>query len=322
MKRKLIIGVLIIIFTESYAQNLVPNFDFEDTIACPNGAGALFYASPWVSFSETPDYLNSCAPSCLQPSICYGIPNNWFGSQLAYSGNGYAGIITYSFDFADAREIMGVPLISPLEIGKKYFLSWYVSRAGGIQSRGATNNIGCRFSTVPFDGSNPMLINNTSHYRDTLMILDTLGWTRISGRFTADSTYQYLAIGNFYDDSNTDTIDMDPMGQPWNYAYYFVDNVCVTPDSTNCNPINWVRSDFKNDIVVAFPNPFTENLQIKTNVLGECKVIIYDTFKRKRIIKTFQNMCDLQTSELNQGVYFYSIYKDDIFIKSGKLIKN
>ena len=306
---------------EASSQNLVPNSDFEDTISCPWGAGAIFFAPPWNTYLGTPDYFNNCAPSCSPPTTCYGVPENWAGSQFAFSGNAYAGLAIYEFN-GSFREAMGVPLLTSLNIGRKYYLTCYISRSGEHADHGASNNFGFRFSTVPYNGSNiNIAIDNFSHYHDTTIVTDSIGWTKISGSFVADSAYQYLALGNFYDDAHTDTIDMDPMGQPWNYAYYYVDYVCVTEDSTNCNPINQVNNYFNKKAFSIYPNPFRDRINVKTEETEECTLIIYDIIQRRILIKKFSQEIILNTETLERGIYFYSLSKNGLQLKAGKLVK-
>ena len=70
----------------------------------------------------------------------------------------------------------------------------------------ASNKLGAKFSTVSYSYSNPIQINNFAHVYSDSVIKDTTSWTLIKGEFTADSAYQYISIGNFFDDINTDTI--------------------------------------------------------------------------------------------------------------------
>ncbi len=323
MRISLFICLFFLFNFKTFGQNLVPNPDFEDTIACPNGFGGIICASPWTSYLETPDYFNFCASSCTQPSICFGIPNNWFGSQQPYSGNGYSGLSTYSFGVSNDREVIGVRLINPLLIEKKYYFSCYISRAAGLQTKGATNNFGFRFSTVPFNISsgNGMPINNFSHYHDTTIVVDSIGWTRISGSFIADSAYQYLALGNFYDDANTDTIDMNPMGQPWNYAYYYVDYVCVTPDSGNCILFNSINQNINSNVFSVSPNPFNDYIDIVSTMNDVSELIIYDVFGRKIVSKLIFNKESINLGNIGSGLYLYVISKNGLMLKSGKLLK-
>src|SRR5690606_13972727 len=69
-----------------------------------------------------------------------------------------------------------------------------------------------------------------AHVHSNVILSDTANWTLISGSFTADSAYHYLVIGNFFEDLLTDTLNMD--SGPAAGAYYYVDSVSVSPEST------------------------------------------------------------------------------------------
>src|SRR4051812_43656962 len=85
-----IIAVLISVL--GFAQNLVPNSSFEDTVACPNSISQIDRATGWSSYRQSPDYFNSCAyityPNASEPS-------NIWGYQYSRTGNAYAGFIAY-----------------------------------------------------------------------------------------------------------------------------------------------------------------------------------------------------------------------------------
>jgi hypothetical protein len=87
--------------------------------------------------------------------------------------------------------------------------------------------MGAKFSTDLFYCDSTM--SNDAHVFETNIITDSLGWTRISGTFIADSAYSIIAIGNFFADSVTDTLKFftDFLDQ----SYYFLDDVCVSTDS-------------------------------------------------------------------------------------------
>src|SRR5258708_7934679 len=77
----------------SFAQNLVPNPSFEDTIQCPaNPQPTIDYASHWSTYGSSSDYFNSCANN---NSFIYGVPSNFSGYQNAMHGIAYAGLITW-----------------------------------------------------------------------------------------------------------------------------------------------------------------------------------------------------------------------------------
>jgi len=121
-----------------------------------------------------------------------------------------------------------------------------VSSANKIGQRCATNKTGVLFSTVPYSYSNPPPRNNFAHIYTDSIITDTAGWTTISGTFVADSAYEYIIIGNFFDNSHTDTLLFDSL--TFCVPYYYIDDVCVAIDSNNCSQaqyevINYNASD-------------------------------------------------------------------------------
>jgi hypothetical protein len=125
----------------------------------------------------------------------------------------------------------------------------------------ATNKLGLKFSTIPFDFFNPIPINDSAHVYTNAIISDTVNWVKISGSFTADSAYNYFCIGNFFTDSLTSYIKLDSTAA---IAYYYVDDVCISTDSNYCNSLTGLEiRNFKNPISV-FPNPVANQLTVKT----------------------------------------------------------
>ncbi len=315
---------LVLAFTlsiaESKSQNLVSNPDFEDTLYCPGGPTDIHAANNWGSCKGSPDYFNICAASCLSPQTCVGVPDNFAGTQSAFSGNAYAGIATVAYGGLN-REIMIVQLIETLDIGKIYYLSCYISRAYSDACHGASNNFGFRFSIVEFDFTNTISIDNFSHYRDTNIVADTTNWTLISGSFTADSTYQYLMLGNFYDDNNTDTMNMQLTTLPWNSAYYYVDQVCVTPDSGDCTLFNSVNLNKPESEFLISPNPFKSGVNIQSSLNKECEFIIYDLAGREIVSKRIFQNDYFNLESIEPGIYLYVVKEKNEIIRSGKLLK-
>jgi len=182
------------------AQNLVPNPSFEQYDTCPNSISQVDFVLGWSSFGNTPDYWNAC-------SSVMNVPNTQAGFQNAFDGNAFCGIYTYSSGTTGTpnyREYIGVQLVSPLIIGQKYYVSFKINKPNNLEC--ATNYFGALFSTVPFTETNLPPINITPQIIEPQIITDTINWTNISGAFIADSTYKYIILGNFYSDSNTDTI--------------------------------------------------------------------------------------------------------------------
>ncbi len=260
----------------AFAQtNLVPNPSFEDTINCPQMIGD-FKAANWYVVEQTPDYFNSC---CTTPNQC-SVPSNAIGYRNAPTGNAYCGLFNYNWTFY--REKIGVKLIDTLKIGKKYNLSFKVSsvcKRGNMFSNATTNKVGFLFSTVKYDLSHLSPTNNFSNFKADSLIKDTIGWELISGSFTADSAYSYLNIGNFFDDSHTDT--MTYWHTPGTYvlrAYALIDDIYVGYDSTQDHiGINDVT---EKDISV-YPNPSDTKFTINFNGYYFQSISIVDLLGRQ-----------------------------------------
>jgi hypothetical protein len=342
MKNIILLSFLLFSSVIKAQYNIVPNPSFEQINLCPYqidtaicdlwdtvGQYCIFYHSEswcfdsvlvdWKSFRGTPNYYNACATN----PIC-GVPNNFVvhspKTQFALDGNGYAGILTIGFWPLSGvnREFIGVPLNTPLSPGTTYYVSAYVIRTAthtNYQNEGgASNNLGFRFTTLSYSQHDSIPIDNFAHIVDTNIITDTLNWTRISGSFVADSAYQYVAFGNFFDDAHTDTLDIRadyPGTLEFNYTYYLVDQVCVSTDSTTCELVNSVKA-IEKVAVRSFPNPF--DTYIRFEYPGEAEIFLYDHLQRVIIRKKFSGAIDLNTEGLAKGLYIYNLVgKENIY---------
>jgi len=308
-KLSLLIIAMNTITNSSEAQNLVPNPSMEDTVQCPLSTGHMDDAVGWYATRYSPDYFNPCANA---GGYVNGVPDNFTGHHYAYNGNSYAGLVTYSVYFPPGfREDIGVQLTQSLSIGTKYFVSAYILRTDTIWAidtfKCATNKFGFRFSTVLYY---PGPADNFSHVHSDSIITDSFNWTRIEGSFIADSAYQYLTLGNLYDNANTDTAQC-----AGGYAYYLIDMVCVSTDSINCNGNVGIQERQKSDLII-FPNPVKEMLDVQCSygvkqyslfdVTG--KVILEGEFKKKSN--------QINVSSISNGIYFLQLNKT----KSYKII--
>ncbi len=248
--RKIAVVVITFNFSLLNAQNLVPNPSFEEYTSCPIGVPDLEgKCNNWTSFRGTPDYFNNCS---------YEIGfNNPFGYQVARSGTAYVGFGNFQKTITNLREQVGVELSTQLEVGVKYFISFYISSAYTyLLVSIATNKIGALFTTYQYD--DPDLnypLPNSCHVVTNTIITDTLNWVKVSGSFVADSAYRYLIIGGFFDDTQIDTIHLPYQVVP-QASYYYLDDVCVSSDSvyaetwTSTKEIEQTPFDLS-----LFPNP-------------------------------------------------------------------
>ena len=232
--------LLFIVALHGAAQNLVPNPSFEEYEMCPYTIGFQPGSRPthWRSWLNSPEYFHACAGSLQDIDTLVGVPQNGWGYQYAWDGDAYVGGYMY-WVHDDFREYIGVELLEPLEIGSAYSVSLRVNLAWGgtyDPNMGACNNIGLLFTmdSNAWEGITgpPFPFRNYAHVYSPDIITDSLGWTLVSGVFTADSAYQYLVLGNFFNNALTDTIGLPP----WNgeVAYYFIDDVCVSRQKGGC----------------------------------------------------------------------------------------
>lgn len=289
--------------------NLVPNPGFEIYTVCPNSLSTTLieqvnYATGWQAYRDTPDYFNSCATV----SSGVNVPGNFFGYQQEDTGNAYCGIFTYLN--ADYREYIGCQLSSSLYIGQKYFVSFKINLADQSMVNMSTNKTGVLFSTVPYSETNPAPRNNFAHVYSNTIITDTLNWVTISGVFTADSAYSYLILGNFFDDTNTDTISTGPA--PYK-AYYYIDDVFVTTDSLNASSIPEAG---KNSLHI-FPNPAQSFLTIEftnENYADNSTLTLY-TLPGEKVMEKhigFDNGKYVMSREgLSSGIYLLKVESGD-----------
>ena len=221
-------------------QNLVPNWDFESYTTCPAGISELDKVAPWFNATAaTPDYYNACVPVM---GMC-NCPDAFLGYQQARSGVGFTGFIAYEdggfllcpdpLTSSTWREYMEIQLISPLVAGESYCVEYYVNLPNDVKY--ATETFGMYFSnTIINSGTTVNLLNTPQVVNNAGFITDTVNWTLVSGTYTATGGEQYIIIGNFEDDAGTN-VNCANSGSFNGYAYIFVDDVCVTPDSICCS---------------------------------------------------------------------------------------
>ena len=299
--------------------NLVPNFSFEQIDTCPDSQDQIERCAGWFKFSEpasTPDYYNSCAPVGY-----FNVPYGGSGYQEDHRNcSAYAGLVTFSGSTND-REHIGIQLSQPLTIGQKYFLSFYTVMVEAIISGYhfgmPSNGIGLRLSTIPYNPNNPCPIDNFSHLFSVAIINDTINWNRISGSIVADSAYNYLIVGNFFDDANTDTLHYSCDSCLNALSYYYVDDVCLSTDSLLCNggidniPCNVGIYESNYGMVSnVYPNPASDLLKIIFSGIEDIELNLTDLLGnmilRSKVIN--KKNCTLNLSPVSRGCYLLQIY--------------
>lgn len=320
-----VMGMLNAYYYSLNAQNLVPNFGFEEYDNCPTFGDQIEFCTGWYQYSKdafpetTPDYYNSCSPLNNM-----GIPQSYYLYQPDHRSCGaYIALITWSSSFPEYREHVGVQLSQALVIGQKYYLSFYTVM-GGYGGSGDTtwyydipsNNIGMRLSTVAYSPSSPVPIDNFAHLRSIDIIPDTVNWVRISGSIIADSAYNFLMLGNFYDDANTDTLTQTCGNCINNFSYYLIDDICVSTDSSLCNGgidalpclISIDENNSGNPFSI-YPNPTTDFVIIQNSFNTSFNLTVYNSIGQllysEQVINTDNLLLDV--SNYNNKLLFINI---------------
>lgn len=299
------------------AQNLISDPSFEDYYGCPNQNSQLDSLKHWFTVSETPDYFNICAAGTN-----VAVPLSQLGLQFPRNGNGYTGLFTNCTPFLNAREIFAQHLNSALNIGQIYFVSFFICYSGQYQSFCSSNNFGIKFFV-----NNPKLysfndiVNNNCQYKVDTFLVDSVNWTHYQFSFVADSNYNYMALGNFYDDNHTSYLILDTIITPTGCcSYFFIDDVCLSTDSNLCynvgfqNPIN-----FSQDLINVYPNPFSNKLMVSSvkNIDGidiyDCRSIcVTQAFEFEQVSSTKLNVKKM--TPITDGLYIIIVKTGGHFI--------
>lgn len=309
MKYTLNILLLFTLF-QSFAQNLVPNPSFEDTIACPTGAGQIYNATNWYSPNiSSPDYYQTCAPFPVE------VPTNFNGFESPFNGNAYCGIIIRSnVSWVNFREYIQARLINPLVIGNTYNIRLQLSVPEEMAI--GSDAIGAHFSTEPISSNDNYVLNYSPQASNVQgnFITNKNGWTTVSMDFIADSSYEYITIGNFLPDVSTAFVVLDGGDTSvWDRAYLYIDDVEVVDISYNHQ----------------YPNVFTPNNdQINDFWKAPFSLKSYEIYILNRwgnIVSVLSEDNEIWNGtttaglECSEGVYYFSLIEKttQLKIKSG-----
>ncbi|MFA4853594.1 MAG: T9SS type A sorting domain-containing protein [Bacteroidales bacterium] len=304
--------------------NLVPNPSLERYDTCPDLLTQLYKANDWNININTVDYFNSCSSNSD-----VSVPKNIMGFQMpdVADCNAYAGFNAYIQFTPGSVEFLGTQLLTPLTVGQKYFVSFKVSLAyDAFSINCGIDKIGALFTNI-FYGDTiiipPPVINNFAHIYSNQIITDTTNWTVITGSFVADSAYQYILIGNFFDTSNVNTLCFNSNSK---WSYYYVDDICVSNDSLTCNPYNHscsisVSEEYYENIFNIYPNPVKEKIFITANFQQAYQYSLYNSIGNKLLFDEHSlNDTDVDISKLPNGIYFLLIQTNHQIINKKVLL--
>jgi len=317
---------LIILPLFAQSQNLVPNPSFEEYLECPYSSAELHnQVIDWYSWQESPDFFHACSNELVGLA---GVPSNVWGHQWPITGEGYAAVYTYAHHFEDGREYIASPLIQSLELGDQYYVFFHASQYdGGVEydSWCATSNIGIRFFKDPsYSASNPFnpfTPDNFAHINYSDILNDTTNWTKIEGWITADDAYNWVAIGNFFDDSQTQIEVLNDENRC--FGIYYIENVCVAKTPQECDYLlSQLESSSSINVINIFPNPVESQLQVQSSYqfINEIKVfnaigqLVFGSNQK-------ENKVIIETGQWSGGLYILEVKTEDGFIQPFKVLK-
>lgn len=254
-------------------KNLVSNYSFEEYQPGnnPHGSSKGFVVNEWYSpTAGTPDFF-------IKWSYREGDRDNWPGFKLARTGDCYMGLMTrFVFSYSNSgnsREYVTAKLKRPLVKNQKYQVTFYTQLAQNCIY--ATTGLGAYFSNEKPDtaGYTGVLAMEPQVEAIEYGILDnTQSWRKISGSFRAKGGEQYITIGNFRDNYNTDWMERENVGKYniYYFAYYFIEDVSV-------EPVNY----FENDLALGQSN-ILDNLMFKR---GEDELLSGSIEELEKLVK-------------------------------------
>jgi gliding motility-associated-like protein len=212
-----IILFLLTVNLKIFAQNLVPNGSFEQVYKPSKSrySGNIEHALPWFPAGiGSPDLINQ--------------GNYNYGFKKAFSGTYYAGIILFDADNKEFREYLSVKLLNKLEINKTYTIK--MSVAAAKQSFYYTDELGISFtpdSLISNDWNTISVVPNlkTERYK---ALNDTVKWKMLEWNYTASGDEQFITIGNFRNDINTN-LQTSGISSSIRLAYIYIDDIKITP---------------------------------------------------------------------------------------------
>ncbi|MGE0637748.1 MAG: T9SS type A sorting domain-containing protein [Bacteroidia bacterium] len=285
--------------------NLVPNGSFEAFTNCPNTQNQIYYATPWTNPTfASPDYYNACAIN----SNMY-VPETALGFQEAHSGDAYTGFYTFQYVNHNIREYIQVELTDTISRNKAYLIKFYVnlpdemgyaiSSLGAFFSKTAiTRNDMQKFDSIPQIISTPdyPLTNKT----EWMLISDTL--------ISNTGGEKYMTIGNFNDDSESDTLFVSTVGEEDGNrykSYYFIDDVSVIALDTHVG-VNETDNRIK-----IYPNPTTSEITVSG----------YSPAYIKLCDAVGQTCAETKSNKLYVGNLSQGLYVLQVFDENGQAVK-
>lgn len=225
--------------TDSAGLNLVRNPSFEQNTSCPNDQGQLDLCNFWSSaIGPAPDYFHHCSENTHWQAK---VPDNFYGSQRPSTGKAYCGLTAMSFnDEMDMKfGSIQVRLTNPLVAGQSYCLKAQVALAERASIALPVLHMSFQQKRTYPDEAAPTSLGSARLVGRDSFLADKTDWMEISGNYRASGGEEWLVLSFQMlqeNDLRLKTLQDSP-GHVKGFAYYYIDDVCVSPLSNNwqCN---------------------------------------------------------------------------------------
>jgi hypothetical protein len=225
---RVVVFILFLISQNIFSQsvNYIHNGSFEE--ATTHTSTPYF---PWPKYWGAADSSKAFGELLSRVLPNYKVPNSSYTYQWPRHGNNH--LISTFFSTSTSGNIRGYPrnrLKQTLKANTTYCFSMFVNLSN--QSTHAIDAIGVCFSDGSIDTisqCNKIITYLMPQVENPInsVISDTLRWILIQGQFTANGTEKYAMIGNFKNDSNTDTVLVNPSNLPSRFSVYLIDDVSL-----------------------------------------------------------------------------------------------
>jgi gliding motility-associated-like protein len=225
MKKLILLITVITFYFPAFAQqNLILNGNFEDYNCIP-GYQSFHCVNDWFNPSRsnnTPSYFHRL---CTDTGD-YGanVPNNWIGTQPSIDGDAYMAL---HMGGNQAREYAGAKLREPLKKGRIYNISFYTAQRPNPSPWGHNPPMALNGHGVLFEMNQRSYIPDSliaePHFFHTDIVYTNGFWKKIEASFIADSTYEYMLVGNFLSFADPRFQSSEPFhpNTSSQFSYYF-----------------------------------------------------------------------------------------------------
>ena len=158
-------------------------------------------------------------------------------------------------------------------------------------------------------------------YKD---LSNKVGWTKLDTTYTASGHEQYLIIGNFLNNSQSDSANVGgnsiiTNGFQWNNASYYLDDVRITlKDGTGLKTANHAQEEMYNIL----PNPNNGSFTIQTDAFDKQVTFVLSNAMGQVVdnIMVTSSRTIYKNNNLTSGIYFYTIISGGAATSRGKFL--